>query len=81
MARRLDQSKNLKDFIKDGKVEIKVIASDYARNTSVKIFDLNLDKDEITEVENKDIEVKVNGNVENVKQRQKISFFQNTREM
>ena len=63
-----DLSKNLEDFIKDGKVEIKVIASDYARNTSVKIFNLDLDKDEIREIKNEEVKVTVNGNEENVKQ-------------
>ena len=67
-GKEFDQSKNLKDFARDDKIEIKVIASDYARNTSVKIFELDLDKDEITEVENKDVKVKVNGNEESVKQ-------------
>ncbi|SPY47689.1 Endo-1,4-beta-xylanase A precursor [Peptoniphilus harei] len=63
-----DQSKDLKDYAKDGKVEIKVVASDYARNTSVKIYSIDLNSDTITEVENKDIRIKVNGEEVHVKE-------------
>ena len=56
-----DQSKDLKDYAKGGKVEVKVSANDYAKNTSVKIYSIDLDSDTITDVENKKINVKVNG--------------------
>lgn len=56
-----DSTKNLEDYAIDGKVEVKVSASDYAKNTSVKIYSIDLNSDTITEVENKNIKVKVNG--------------------
>ena len=56
-----DSTKNLEDYAIDGKVEVRVSASDYAKNTSVKIYSIDLDSDTITEVENKDIRIKVNG--------------------
>lgn len=63
-----DQSKDLKDYAKDGKVEVRVSASDYAKNTSVKIYSIDLDSDEIKEVENKDIKVKIDGKDQLVKE-------------
>lgn len=63
-----DPNKNISDYTRTGEAEIKVVASDYARNTSVKIYKINLDNNEITEVENKVVKVKVNGKEESVKQ-------------
>ena len=63
-----DQSKDLKDYAKDGKVEVRVSASDYAKNTSVKIYSIDLDSDEIKAVENKDIKVKIDGKDQIVKE-------------
>lgn len=62
-----DSTKNLEAYAKDGKVEIKVVASDYAKNTSVKIYSIDLDSDEIKEEKNKDIKVKINGKDQLVK--------------
>ena len=56
-----DSTKNLEAYAIDGKVEVRVSASDYAKNTSVKIYSIDLNSDTITEVENKKINVKVNG--------------------
>ena len=56
-----DSTKNLEAYAVDGKVEVRVSASDYAKNTSVKIYSIDLNSDTITDVENKKINVKVNG--------------------
>ena len=63
-----DSTKNLEAYAVDGKVEVRVSASDYAKNTSVKIYSIDLDSDEIKEVENKDIKVKINGKDQLVKE-------------
>ena len=63
-----DSTKNLEAYAIDGKVEVKVSASDYAKNTSVKIYSIDLDSDTITDVENKKINVKVNGKDQLVKE-------------
>lgn len=63
-----DSTKNLEAYAVDGKVEVRVSASDYAKNTSVKIYSIDLDSDTITEMKNKDIRVKVNGREELVKE-------------
>lgn len=60
-GKEFDSTKNFEDYAKGGKVEVRVVASDYAKNTSVKIYSIDLDSDTITEVENKEIKVKVNG--------------------
>ena len=63
-----DSTKNLEAYAVDGKVEVRVSASDYAKNTSVKIYSIDLDSDTITDVENKNISVTVNGREELVKE-------------
>ena len=60
-GREFNPNESLEAYAKDGKVEVKVSASDYAKNTSVKIYSIDLDSDTITDVENKKINVKVNG--------------------
>lgn len=67
-GKEFDFNRSLENYARDGKVEIKVSASDYARNTSVKIYNIDLDTDEISEVENKNVKIKVNGKEELVKQ-------------
>ncbi|MFQ9967626.1 MAG: S8 family serine peptidase [Peptoniphilus sp.] len=63
-----DSTKNLEAYAIDGKVEVKVSASDYAKNTSVKIYSIDLNSDEIKEEKNKDIKVKINGKDQLVKE-------------
>ena len=60
-GREFNPNESLEAYTKDGKVEVRVSASDYAKNTSVKIYSIDLNSDTITEVKNKDIKVKVNG--------------------
>ncbi|MDU1177654.1 MAG: S-layer homology domain-containing protein, partial [Peptoniphilus harei] len=60
-GREFNPNESLEAYAKDGKVEVRVSASDYAKNTSVKIYSIDLESDTITEVENKKINVKVNG--------------------
>lgn len=67
-GREFNPNESLEAYAKDGKVEVKVSASDYAKNTSVKIYSIDLNSDTITDVENKDIKVKVNGKEELVKE-------------
>ncbi len=63
-----DSTKNLEAYAIDGKVEVRVSASDYSKNTSVKIYSIDLNSDTINEVKNKDIKVKVNGIESHVKE-------------
>ncbi|MBS6720936.1 MAG: S8 family serine peptidase [Peptoniphilus harei] len=67
-GKEFDSTKNFEDYAKGGIVEVKVSASDYAKNTSVKIYSIDLNSDTITEVKNKDIKVKVNGKDHTVKE-------------
>ena len=67
-GREFNPNESLEAYAKDGKVEVKVSASDYAKNTSVKIYSIDLDSDTITDVENKNISVTVNGREELVKE-------------
>lgn len=67
-GREFNPNESLEAYAKDGKVEVKVSASDYAKNTSVKIYSIDLNSDTITDVENKDIKVKVNGIESHVKE-------------
>ena len=67
-GKEFDSTKNFEDYAKGGIVEVKVSASDYAKNTSVKIYSIDLNSDTITEVKSKDIKVKVNGKDHTVKE-------------
>lgn len=67
-GREFNPKESLEAYTKDGKVEVKVSASDYAKNTSVKIYSIDLNSDTITDVENKDIKVKIYGKDQLVKE-------------
>ncbi|MDU5324711.1 MAG: InlB B-repeat-containing protein, partial [Peptoniphilus harei] len=67
-GREFNPNESLEAYTKDGKVEVRVSASDYAKNTSVKIYSIDLNSDTINEVKNKDIKVKVNGIESHVKE-------------
>lgn len=67
-GREFNPNESLEAYTKDGKVEVRVSASDYSKNTSVKIYSIDLNSDTINEVKNKDIKVKINGKEELVKE-------------
>ena len=67
-GREFNPNESLEAYTKDGKLEVRVSASDYAKNTSVKIYSIDLESDAITDVENKMINVKVNGIESHVKE-------------